>query len=159
MSQSTNGLLVYGYDLGSEEKWKVREWDDEEYVLNVPWIDSDAEEVTDWGEALARQVVTAWNAARGTTYNPGKWSDQEDVLKLAGIEFETYCSDSYPMYVLCAAEASETAYRGKCIDVTGKIAASRPAWDEQLAWALAALGMTPLQGKPAWLLCSYADGF
>lgn len=169
MGRSTNGILAYGYDLGGPEEWKVREWDDDSYTLNVPWApregdegdndaDEDEDEESSWEGRLTGQIVRAWNVQHGTSYKPGDWSDGEDVLKLAGIELETYCSDSYPMYVLCAADPL-TAYRGDAVDTTEKLAADRAQWDEQLSWALQALGLTPKQEKPAWLLCSYADGF
>jgi len=162
MGQSTDGLLVYGYDLGCDEEWKVREASGEYGELALPWYNPDADNEEDdsgFGTAAERKLLQAlgftetWETRTDDEYFAREKAAKEQL----GVEIETYCSDSYPMYVLTA--ATLTANRGYVIDTTEKLSADRSAWDERLAWALGALGLTPVQEKPAWLLCSYADGF
>jgi hypothetical protein len=158
MGQSTNGILAYGYDLGGEEGgWKVREAG--EYgELTLPWLpDPEAEEDYDLEELLERRLLDASGFTE--TYEDGRegYFGRESAAKAAlGVELESYCMGDYPMYVL--ATKVLTAYRGDC-DVIDMAELSRPeilaGWDTKLSAALAALGMTPVQEKPAWLLCSY----
>jgi len=161
VGQRTDGLLVYGYDLGCEEDWKVRERG--EYGEPVPgtggWVpDPEAEE----GYDLIEQAMSHLLAASGftETYEDGRdgYFGREDAAKAAlGVEFETYCSGEYPMYVLAACVV--TAGRGDVVDAGAAIAAAddatRQEWDAKLAAALQVLGLTPVQDKPRWLLCSY----
>lgn len=51
-----------------------------------------------------------------------------------------------------------TVYRGsvKGIDMTAlAVEPEMNGWDEKLNTALQVLGITPVQEKPKWLLCSY----
>lgn len=160
MGQSTNGMLVYGFDLGSNEsEWKVREVG--EYgALAVPWFDEtdeDSEPADDFETLAVRRLLDASGFTE--TYEDGRegyFGREREAQEALGVEFESYCSGDYPMFVLAAKVL--TAYRGDC-DVLDLAALSDPAtlaaYDEKLTAALAALGLTPVQEKPAWLLCSY----
>ena len=156
MSQSTDGLLAYGYDLGCSEEWKVREATGEYGELVLPWYTEEDDE-GEGGEGgdfpdAAQKTLRAAGGFTGDGYDGRREADER-----TGVTIETYCSDGYPMYVLSAKTLE--AGRGDIIDATESLGADRSAWDERLAWALKALGLTPVQEKPAWLLCSYADGF
>lgn len=156
MGQATDGLLVYGYDLGCSDEWKVREVSGEYGELAAPWYEDDGGDFASAAQAALR-VAVGFTETWETRTGDGYFTREREADQRVGVEIETYCSDSYPMYVLCAAKL--TAARGEIIDTTEKLSADRSAWDERLAWAFKALGLTPLQEKPAWLLCSYADGF
>ena len=163
MGQSTDGILAYGYDLGGEEGFKVREVG--EYGdLAVSWWcpdpdaeESDDDEPRDFQAAAKRRLLDASGFTE--TYEDGRdgYFGREGAAEEAlGVELESYCSDRYPMFVLAAKVL--TANRGDC-DVLDIAALGDPAalaaFDEKLSAALAALGVTPVQDKPAWLLCSY----
>ena len=158
MSQSTDGLLVYGYNLGSsDDGWKVREASGEYGELVTPWYNEERQQGLDFLEAATEALLAASGFTEQDTLARGYYDRRLGALERMGVEIETYCSDVAPMYVLCA--DSETASRGAIIDMTEKLSADRTAWDERLTWALKALSLSPVQEKPAWLLCSYADGF
>lgn len=160
MGVSTNGILAYGYDLGGEDEWKVREAD--EYGGLIPhtggWApDPETEEGYDLIGLAERHLLAASGFTE--TYEDGRegYFGRENAAKEAlGVEFEAYCSDDYTMYVLAAKVL--TAHRGDVQDAAAFILAAeeaRPEMDAKLRVALEALGITPVQEKPAWLLCSY----
>lgn len=132
MGQSTNAMLIYGYDLDTADGWKIveaSEWGE----LSAPWYDEDSELDSDWDR-------------------------QEAVKEHYGVWFEGHCSDGHTMYALVA--PANTARRGypELIDwreLDGQRV--RDGWDAKLARVLEVLGITPKQESPAWLLASYAD--
>lgn len=160
MGTRTDAILAYGYDLGGDGEWKVREVD--EYGGLMPgaggWVpDPEAEEDYDLTGLAERHLLDASGFTE--TYEDGRegYFGRESAAKEAlGVEFETYCSDEYPMYVLAAKVL--TADRGYVQDAASFILAAeeaRPEMDRKLRTALGALGLTPLQEQPKWLLCSY----
>ena len=62
MGVSTDGILAYGYDLGGEEKWHVKEWDNHEYRLNVSWYKDENEEWDGIWEAATNRHADGWSA-------------------------------------------------------------------------------------------------
>lgn len=161
MGRSTDAILAYGYDLGSDEndEWNVREVD--EYgSLKVPWFDLDVEEGLDFTEAITDQLLAVAGFTEEDDGSDGYYQRRESALDSLGAQVITHCSDTAPEYILAA--ASLEASRGNPQDATALLAAdeaTRRGWDESLSAALAGLGLTPTAGKPSWLLCSYADGF
>lgn len=160
MGVSTDAILAYGYDLGGEEEFKVREVD--EYGGLLPgtgdWApDPEAEEDYDLIEMAERHLLEASGFTE--TYEDGRdgYFGRESAAKEAlGVEFAAYCSDESTMYVLAAKVL--TANRGYVQDAGVFILAAeaaRPEMDRKLRAALEVLGITPVQEKPAWLLCSY----
>ncbi|GGZ23733.1 hypothetical protein GCM10010387_16190 [Streptomyces inusitatus] len=166
MGRSTNALLVYGYDLGGDgdgDGWKVQETDEYGGLAELDWFDEEHPEA-DFCDAVERRLLAVlggfteeWTEdARNTGYY-----DREKAAKArVHVKVETHCSDGAPSYLL--AVNVTTARRGDpvVIDVDD-LTRSRLAadWDDLLAEALQALGLTPLQAAPAWILASYADGF
>ncbi|MGX1513976.1 hypothetical protein [Streptomyces collinus] len=137
MGRATNALLAYGYNLGgSDNGWEVQETDD--YGgLAVDWYDEETGDFRADVEAVLAHAL------------PGH-----------GLKLEEHCSDRATSYLL--AVDVTTAHRGDPVvidfaDLTRTQLAGD--WDDQLAAGLRALGLTPEQGAPAWLLASYADGF
>lgn len=169
MGQSTNAVLAYGYDLaGGDDEWKIAEVG-EFGEPNLPWFnpDGELEEDTDTEDddeaetdfvTLAEKRLLAEIA--GFSEEPyaadGYYDRKQAAEKLVGVEFESYCSGEYSMWVL--ATHVITVYRGdsKLID-PAELAAmpEREGWDAKLAAAVAALGITPTQTKPGWVLVSY----
>lgn len=154
MGVSTNAMLVYGYDLGSDEGWKVREADEGGYDLTVDWYDEDHE------DGFVEQAENRLLAAAGfteTDYRADGYFDRKaEAERNIGVEFESHCSGDYPMWLLAAHKI--TVYRGdvKAIDLAAlSLDPSRGDWDAKLRNALTVLGLTPTQEQAAWLLCSY----
>jgi hypothetical protein len=157
----TDGILAYGYDLGGEDEWKVREAD--EYGGLIPgtgrWVpDPEAEEDYDLISLALRQLLDASGFTE--TYedgNEGYFGREDEAEKALGVEFKAYCSGEYSQYLLAAKVL--TAGRGDVEDVSVLMAEADEArlreWDGKLRRALEVLGLTPLQERPKWLLCSY----
>lgn len=157
MGQSTNAMLMYGYHLGGPDGgWEIQQAD--EFggldVNQIPWLrlDDESDFITQAEQKLLESVgftETDWQA-------DGYFDRERAAEARLGVTFESHCSGDYPMWVLAAAEM--TAYRGDARIVDLAALAQQVAdegWDDKLAAAVEALGITPKQAKPAWLLCSY----
>lgn len=151
MGQSTNGMLVYGYNFGGEEGgWQLAEVD--EYEPWEPEWMGDDDVISAAGERLLASVGFTETDYKAEGYFDRKKA-AEDRL---GVEFDSFCSGDYPMWVL-AADVT-TVYRGdvKEIDFAALEQAREDGdWDAKLAAAVQALGVTPKQDGPKWLLVSY----
>jgi len=155
MGTSTNGVLAYGYDLNNGDGWLIQEVG--EYgEPRLDWYD-DSEEaegfVTQATEKLLADVAgfteTDWRI-------DGYFDRKREAERLLGVEFEHYCHSEYPMYVLAAHVI--TVHRGDSkLLYLDELAADpeRKGWNAKLAAAVAALGITPKQTEPGWILCSY----
>lgn len=162
MGQSTDAMLMYGYHLGGDDAgWEVEETD--EYgaldASQIPWVlDEEHEEGTDFD--LVEEAGALLMASVGfteTDWRAEGYYDREKAAKAElGVTIKTHCSGVTPMYVLAA--HCVTARRGH-VDEIDFEALSREvaekAADAKLAAALQALGITPKQDNPRWLLCSY----
>lgn len=151
MGTSTNAYLMYGYDLGDADGWKIQGIDEYE-----PW----EPEWLDEGEGLHGSAEKLLLAAVGFTetdwHADGYFDRKKAAEEQAGVEIESHCSGEYPMYVLSAKKI--TAYRGdvKTVDFAALQAHVLDAdLDGKLARACDVLGLRPVQEQPAWLLCSY----
>ena len=152
MSQSANAVLMYGYDLDTADGWKVAEtgeWGE----LAAPWYDEDSDL-----DSVEQAVKVLYDAIPGAPECDSDWNRREAVKEHYGVWLEGHCSDSHTMYALVAFE--NTARRGypELIDWRQlDEQRTREDWDGKLARAFGALGITPKQERPAWLLASYAD--
>jgi hypothetical protein len=153
MGQSTNGMLVYGYNFGweIEEVGEYGEW-------HPSWLnsDSDEDESGDVIEAAGKVLL----ASVGFAETDWRADGYHDRLRAAeaqlGVEFDSYCSGDYPMW--CLAAHITTVYRGDVKEIDfGALEKARVdgGWDGKLAAAIQALGVTPKQAQPRWLLVSY----
>jgi hypothetical protein len=155
MGTSTNAVLVYGYNLGSNDsEWLVQETD-EHGGLDTGWWGEDDED--DFATAATRRLLNASGFTE--TYEDGRegYFDRErEAEKALAVKIASYCSDTSPIYTLAAHVI--TVHRGH-LQVLDLPALQRmPAdngWDGRLAAGLRALGLTPLQVRAGWLLCSY----
>jgi hypothetical protein len=149
MGQSTNGILLYGYDLaGGDAEWKVREVG--EYgEPQVDWFDV---EENDFATAAEKRLMASVGFTETDYMADGYFDREREAKARLGVEFKSYCSDGYPMHTLAAKGSVLTAYRGDCkpADFTVK-----PEWNQLLFRALGVLGLTPTQEQAQWLLCSW----
>jgi len=132
MGTSTDAILAYGYDLG---EWnKIEGAGEFGENLTLPWLDDDSDD--SYREQAERCLLTS--------------------KAHLGVKFETYCSDQVPMEILAAKVI--TVSRGDCETLDLAALMAEPAehdWDDKLRAACEALGITPTQEQPGWLLVSY----
>ncbi|MEV2239589.1 hypothetical protein [Micromonospora sp. NPDC049891] len=154
MGTSTNAMLVYGYDLGSDDEWKL------EGAGKYGEYDWEAHDWHNEDEGFAESAEVKLLAAHGFTETDwqvdGFYQRQREAKAAMGVEVVTHCSGEYPMYVLAAKEI--VAHRGdaKVLDLDAlNREAVEGGYDEKLRAALTALGLTPKQDRARWLLCSY----
>ena len=152
MGTSTDGILAYGYNLGGEDGgFEVAETN--EYGgLKLGWL---AEDDDSMGAAQDRLLAAAgftetdWQA-------DGYFERKRAAEESLGVQFDIYCSDGCPLYILAAKVITVSRGYVEPIDMTELVEAPNVnGWDAKLAAALSTLGLTPKQEKPAWLLCSY----
>ncbi|MFD5491597.1 hypothetical protein ACFWH4_01315 [Streptomyces sp. NPDC127091] len=157
MGQSTNGMLAYGYDLGGEEEWKIREAGEYGELPELDWYDPSNEDGDGFQEAAERRLLAELADFTETDWSADGYFERERAAKARlGVEFDTYCSGDYPMYLLATKVITVRRGSVKHIDMTElAIAPEMNGWDEKLHAALQALGITPTQEKAKWLLCSY----
>jgi hypothetical protein len=159
MGQSTNGMLVYGYNLGGGDgPWEV-EGVDEYGEWSPSWLNPDPDNEDGGGDVIedAKKVLLASVGFTETDWRADGYFDrQRDAEARLGVEFDSYCSGDYPMWLLAAHVI--TVYRGDVQEVNFAAleqARTEGDWDTKLAHAIQALGVTPKQERPKWLLVSY----
>ncbi|MFF5655256.1 hypothetical protein [[Kitasatospora] papulosa] len=168
MGRATDALLVYGHDLGGNDEWKVKELDKYGGLLETSWyspVDDEADEdesdfATCATQHLIREIAGFREKYLETLDTASYWDRLRDAEQRVGVRIASYCSDGAPSYML-AAHVTRIA-RGDIEEIDPVDLVERPAlmgWDKQLAAALDALGLTPLQKTPRWLLASYGSGF
>lgn len=153
MGRSLSAQLVYGYDLGGgEDEWKIREVD--KYGgLELDWLDDDEDDFA--GAAERRLLVAAGFTETWETKADDDYFKREREAKARlGVGFDWYGVSDY----------SENVLSAHTVDVCGAqvvdLAAldthpDKATWDAALSTAVAALGITPTQERPGWILCSY----
>lgn len=155
MGTSTNAILVYGYDLGSDEEWRVEGAGEYGELPPLEWYDEDSED--DFAEQAQNRLLAVLAGFTETDWQAdGYYDRQREAEQRLGVEFAYYCSGEYPMYILAAKVI--TVHRGdiKVVDPPSLVQDPlKSDWNDKLNVAVAALGLTPKQQRPEWLLCSY----
>lgn len=152
MGVSTDGILAYGYNLGGADAgWEIQQADEDGEWTPV-WASDPDDLIGD-----VEKVLLAAMGFTETDYQAeGYFDRQREAQQRVGVEIESFCSGDYPMYVLAA--HAITAHRGhvKAVDFVelDKLRVEQ-AWDAKLKRAAEALGITPKQATPVWLLVSY----
>jgi hypothetical protein len=155
MGMSTKGVLAYGYHLGGGDSgWDVREAG--EYgELNLDWHGEEAEDdFAAAAEARLLAEIAGFTEQWGDNPDGEYWTRHKAAKARLGVELETYCQSDYPTYVLAAKVITAHGGDVEVLDL-GALATVPPEWNERLAAAVAALGITPTQERPGWVLGSY----
>lgn len=160
MSTSTNAMLMYGYHLGSDEQWEIQEVDEYGSIDygRIEWladVDTEVEEI-DFREMVEERLLASVGFTETDWRAEGYYDRKKAAEARLGVTLEDHCSGECPMWVLSA--CTITAYRGDMKSISFTELAERvmdEGMDAKLAAAVTALGMTPKQERPAWLLCSY----
>jgi hypothetical protein len=154
MGTSTDAVLAYGYDLCGEP-WKIREIGEyDEPVLD--WYDE--EDDSDFAAQAERRLLASigftetWETSTGDGY----FKREEEAKARLGVTFETYCKDDYPLFILAAHVITVSRGDSEILDLPALMNAPvEHGWDDNLRAACEALGITPTQETPAWVLVSY----
>lgn len=144
--------LVYGYDLGTEEDPRFAERD--EYgAPDLPWFD---DEETDQDEGARGFVGQLFNHLYSLIPDPPPaeydFERQDAAQEYFGIGVEFPGHVDNPGLVLTAADKSFVSWAETMALDLVELAAPHAEWDANLAAALAALGITPDQDGPKWLV-------
>lgn len=157
MSTSTDAILAYGYDLGGEASdWKICDTGEYGELPELPWYNPDDED-DDFQSAAERHLLAQLADFTETDWRADGYHERiKEARARVGVTFDTYCHIDHPMRLLAA--HTITMSRGYTEIINPTDLAAMPAahdWDAKLAAAVTALGITPLQARPAWILCSY----
>jgi hypothetical protein len=161
MGSSPSAFLAYGYDLGSSESWKLRETDEYGYLdsARIAWYD-DSDDAPDFIQQAERRLlaVLAGFTEKWGDNPDGHYFDREEAAKAqVSVKFDTYSYHEYPKYVLAAKVievGDDQALIVNPTDLTPDLGEVL-RWNSALSAALEALGITPEQETPSWLLCAY----
>jgi hypothetical protein len=157
MGQSTNAMLVYGYNLGGDDGWELEGCGEYGEMPALDWYNPDDPDGDDFQAAAERRLLAeiAGFTEEWSRENEGYFDRERAAKAQLGVEFDTHCSGECPMYLL--ATKVITVYRGgaKPLDLVALDAeAAAKGWNATLEAATRALGITPKTG-PGWILCSY----
>ena len=95
MSQSTDGILAFGFDLGIEDEQPL------EHLLGEDFDDLD--------DFLASEAgIPPWNHDSPEDY----WNQKNAALAASPVELVSHCSGEYPMYILAVRGTYKNASRG-----------------------------------------------
>lgn len=155
MGSSATATLAFGFNLGGcEGDWDVHEYDEDNYILNVPWFDSEDEDA-DFEEAATSELL------RAAGFIEIPWERKEerpedyyDLLSEAksnlGVNVKSYgYSDGFTSYALVT-RSYDAYYAGA--EISADQLVQQPVEEEWLAVALLVLGLTSLQERASWLL-------
>lgn len=151
MGASTDAILAYGYDLGCDDLWHVTGLD-EDGDWRPSWLGEDEELPAGIERTLLASVGFDETDWRAPDFYSRKWEAEGRL----GVKLVRHCCDEYPMYVLAAHQINAARGDVEALDLA-ELDAQRVerAWDDKLAAALSALGITPTQVAPSWLLVSW----
>lgn len=158
MGTSPTGKLMYGYYLGNDERWKVREAGEHGDELVLPWYDNtvDTDGDLDFVAAAMRRMTAEIFGFTETDWEVEGYHQRKSAAEEAlGVEIEHTWTWEYTYYVL-AAHVVSSSDAPTPVDFD-QLERDRIElrWDDRLQRALDALGITPTQDRPAWLLSSF----
>jgi hypothetical protein len=154
---SARAHLAYGYDLGTGEAFKAAERG--EYgEPKLPWLPTDEDGDSVYG-GLGEEVEKRLLASVGFTEDnwrvEGYYDRKREAEKRVGVELDYSGHADYAGWVLVAKWSKRNVEWSEAMAVDLDELTNRPAyegWDGRLADALTALGITPTQAGPKWLV-------
>ncbi|MFC3988751.1 hypothetical protein [Actinoplanes siamensis] len=154
---SPRAHLAYGYDLGGAEDFKAAERD--EYGSpKLPWFPDDDSEVDDFGSEAEKILLASAGFAEEWTpaaAKAGYYDRKRDAEKRCGVELDTSGHYDHCGWVLIAKGSEQSVEWSQVMALDSAEMQRRPAaegWDAKLRDALTALGITPTQDGPKWLV-------
>ncbi|WP_159401197.1 hypothetical protein [Streptomyces sp. NRRL B-24484] len=152
----TDARLDFGFALGGDESgWQVAEVDAYGALL-ADWARVD--DGTPLEEAGERVLLAAAGFAPDPATGGSRWRQQEEALQRQGVRIVVHGHVDFPSYVLAAHSIEAERGHWAAVDFAELEARARAEdWAGRLRAALAALGLTPAQAYPAWLLAPCTD--
>lgn len=167
MGMSADAHLAYGYDLGTGEDFKAAERGEYGYP-KLSWFgthdEDDETEGDGFGECVERILLAStgfveipWDVRKDYNDDARKayYAAKAEAEKSHGVELAFSGSYDYPGWVLIAKDSERSVEWSEVMAVDLDELTNRPAhegWDTKLADALTALGITPTQDGPKWLV-------
>lgn len=152
MGMNTGARLVYGYALGGDEDadgWLIAEAS-EDGEWEPDWLGDD-DVITAAEERLLASV-----GFTETDYEVAGYFDRKrDAEARLGVEFVAHGGEFSCMALATHAVRVEWGEVAELDFAALESARTEGDWDAKLARAIAALGVTPKQAKPAWLLLAF----
>lgn len=156
MGMTARAKLVYGYDLGTLEDFKAAERS--EYGSpELPWFnedetDEDGEEA-DFGTAVENLLYAAAGfTEKWSRDNDGYFDRKKAAEERIGVDLDHSGSHEYPGFILYARGSKRSVEWSDTMALDLDVLAATYDWDTKLAAALTALGITPTQDRPKWLV-------
>jgi hypothetical protein len=156
MGTSTDAILFYGYNLGSsEDEWHIEEAG-EDGEWEPDWYDAKDGDDDDIVTAAENRLLASVGFTESDWRVDGYYERKGHAEARVGVELDSHCSGDFPIYFLAAHKIVARRGYAEEIDLT-QLEASRVEqdWDGKLRAAVEALGITPKQAGPKWLLVSY----
>ncbi len=154
MSTYHTGHLVYGIDLGDQNRVLIEQVDEYD-SLDLPWVKRDEEGYLDetLTEAFTRRLYEAIpDHDPSVTYD---FVQDDHVMKYHGVKILEHgwqTEGDTDSYVLIAHEEEVDGGDARPVNLLLLLQMQKEGgWDEKLAKAVELLGITP-QHRPSWLL-------
>jgi hypothetical protein len=150
MGMDPEARLAYGYDLGTFEDFKATPRS--EYGgPELPWLDEDSTDLAAAAEPIL--LASVGFTEEWTAGNEGFFDRQCAAEEALGVDFDFAGTHDYPAFLLVAKGSQRSVEWADSMTLDpAEIATARPDWDVKLAAALTALGITPTQDGPKWLV-------
>ena len=149
MGSTASAHLAYGFDLGNIDNFRAAERD--EYGGPAPTWYSDDEGRPEF----AVQLCDALYAATGLAAEGDADRRQSAAEQRYGVEVAFCGTDEYQGWVLIVTGSERDACNADVLTLDPFVLERTPVdegWDGKLETALKALGITPTQDGPAWLV-------
>lgn len=151
MSSSPRGILAYGYDLGGPEGWKLENCD--QYGnFEFSWYNR-FDQLGSWMGHAELQLLTivGFTEDNDVPREPGHYQRKREAQEKLRVELVAYGSYDYPNYILAVKPVLTVDDRGaKPVEINLDHQAAH-----ELEKALMALGITPVQQYPKWILACF----
>lgn len=138
-----------------EVGWHFAEYDEDQYRITLPWYREGDEEDSFFEQAEERLLAEIGHFTETDWQADGYFERKHAAEERIGVTFESYGSYDYGGRILAVYETSVNWGCSGVLDLAAL--AAQPAtegWDDKLAAAISALGITPKQERPGWLLCA-----
>lgn len=156
MGMSASARLVYGYDLGGDNNgWKLQQTD--KYgcldVEAIDWLEED-DELAEKVEERLLATIGGFTEKWAPNVD-GYWDRERAAKERVGVKIVFYSHSDYSMHVLGIEVIDQDWSEGVVLDLPALAAMPEAnGWDAKLAAAIEALGITPTQTQPGWILCA-----
>jgi hypothetical protein len=156
MGSSARAHLAYGYDLGGGEDFKAAERG--EYgEPKLPWLtDDDVEgDHDDFGTEVEKLLLASVGFTEEFTPDSDYWIRRKAAEERVGVELAYSGHSDYAGWLLVITDSQQSVEWSEAMELDLPAMADLTAdglWNAKLTAALAALGITPTQDGPKWLV-------